>query len=623
MNIKFKKIHIQSFLSIGDATIDLQNSGYTLVEGVNLNTEDNASSNGSGKSSLFEAIVWALTGDTIRGSKSVENIYTDDSALVDLYFDVDGKEYHLQRGKSDSSGKNTLKIWVDNDDKSGKGIRDTEKVLHELLPDLTAQLVGSVIVLGQGMPARFTSNTPAGRKDVLETLSKSDYMIQDIKDRISNRKLTLQKKQRDLEDELLSLQTEKDVCEKLLNKSKNELAAYQSEEQYKKKIEECNLLLEDYKNRFHNAQEEQQELSSKLIEAKDRKHHIQVLRSDELSKLKERYAQNFQDIESSIVPIQVQLSTLEAQIEAAENVKDVCPTCGQKIVGITKIDTKPLIQKHLAYELELEKVKQDKAKLIEQQSDEENEIYARYQEEDSNIDSSLVELNSRYDEVSKLTVELNSSIQSLEKDKQSAEVTLSSIVTIKESLIKTINDNALIIQDIQKKVDKNTSVLQEITSRIDIVNKFDTLTRRDFRGELLRGVISYIQNKAKEYCRDIFETDAIQFELVGNNIEISYNNKAYENLSGGERQKVDLIIQFSLRDMLCNYLNFNSSILVLDEIFDNLDSVGCNKVINLITNRLHSIESVYIISHHEDDLQIPVDNCIKITKLTSGVSVVS
>ncbi len=146
------------------------------------------------------------------------------------------------------------------------------------------------------------------------------------------------------------------------------------------------------------------------------------------------------------------------------------------------------------------------------------------------------------------------------------------------------------------------------------------MLKRDFRGYLLHNVISYIDKRAKDYALDIFDTQDIQFKLEGNNIMITFQKKDYENLSGGEKQKVDLIVQFSIRDMLSEYMNFSSSIIVLDEIFDNLDSIGCEKVINMINKRFTDINSIYIISHHAEELSIPVDTTLTVIKESTGVS---
>ena len=57
----------------------------------------------------------------------------------------------------------------------------------------------------------------------------------------------------------------------------------------------------------------------------------------------------------------------------------------------------------------------------------------------------------------------------------------------------------------------------------------------------------------------------------------------------------------------------------MDEITDNLDSVGCQNVFNLISKKLKDVESVYIISHHID-LQFPIDYELTIEKGQDGIS---
>ena len=129
MKLKFTKVHIENFMSLGEVDIELDNLGYTLVSGVNNAVQDMAKSNGSGKSSIFDAIMWCLTGDTIRGNKDVVNLYGDDGAVVSLHFSVDGKNYTVIRSKNSSIWKTNLKIYVNEEDVSGKGIRDSEKLL--------------------------------------------------------------------------------------------------------------------------------------------------------------------------------------------------------------------------------------------------------------------------------------------------------------------------------------------------------------------------------------------------------------------------------------------------------------------------------------------------------------
>ena len=165
----------------------------------------------------------------------------------------------------------------------------------------------------------------------------------------------------------------------------------------------------------------------------------------------------------------------------------------------------------------------------------------------------------------------------------------------------------------------NNDEIDSYNNHISVVNKFSTIVNRDFRGYLLSGIISYIEKKSKEYSQVVFQTDKIKFYLDGNNISISYDDKPYESLSGGEKQKVDLIVQFAIRDMLCRYLNFSCNLIVLDEIFDNLDAKGCDNVLNLISAKLTDVRNIFVVTHHSD-LNIPCDYELTVVKGIDKIS---
>jgi DNA repair exonuclease SbcCD ATPase subunit len=159
--------------------------------------------------------------------------------------------------------------------------------------------------------------------------------------------------------------------------------------------------------------------------------------------------------------------------------------------------------------------------------------------------------------------------------------------------------------------------------RLAVVKKMDSLIRRDFRGYLLTNIINYIDNKAKDYCSTVFGTKELSINLNGNALDITYCGKAFDSLSGGEKQRVDLIIQLAIRDLLISYLDLSANILVLDEITDFLDKKSCNAVMRLLEKELHTVESVFIVSHHVEELEIPVDSEIKVVKNEYGISELS
>lgn len=623
MNIEFNKISIYNFMSIGSSEINLKDNGYTLVTGTN-NSNDGAISNGSGKSSIFEAIIWCLCGETLRGSKNVVNINGDDGALVVLEFSFDDKVYTVLRSKEHSKYKTTLQITVDGKDISGKGIRDSEKILKELLPDLTSSFIGSVIILGQGMPLKFSNNTPSGRKEVLEKLSKSDFMIEDLKKRLVERKLVVHNLLRQAEDEMLTASTKIETNQDLLSECKKDLEKLNTLDINKQKIS-LSELQSEYKLVCEEIVKKEAEIKgldfeSSINSFEDEKNKCLKTYTTKKEELDNKRYKERQDILNGFIAQKSELNELKQYVQNVEKMVDFCPTCGQRLHNVVKPDVTN--EKNKILELttkinvcdesinNIENIYKIAFKTIE---DEYNQDILRIKESLSNLtvaknslDNELKILNTKRNninnEINKITIELDNFENENNK-----------LLTYVKKYEKQINIYT-------NKYEKSSELTENYKCRESILNKFDSVIKRDFRGYLLSNIIKYIDERANVYSQDIFGDSLIEFKLEGNNILIKYQHKDYENLSGGEKQKVDLIVQFALRDMLSTYMNFSSSLLVLDEIFDNLDSLGCERVINMISKRFNDVSSIYIISHHANELNIPVDNCISVIKESNGVS---
>lgn len=622
MNINFDKIIISNFLSIGQADIDLKDNGYVLVKGVNNHTEDSAISNGSGKSTVFEAIIWCLCGETLRGSKNVTNINGDDGALVELFFRIDSNNYHIIRSKDNSKYKTNLKLFVNDNDISGKGIRDTEKILSETLPELTSSFIGSVIILGQGMPQKFTNNSPSGRKEVLEKLSKSDFMIEDLKKRVSDRKVVLQKQLREHEDNLLSLKSKLETQRNIILDNQNKLQNIESKETYEARLKQFNQDRSDKcveRDNFENLKTVK-EAEAYIESLKETRQTVESKLFEETTHLTDKYNSVNESLSFSISELTVNKTKLEKYINDVENMTEICPTCHQRIEGVVKPDIskeKESLEEVIRKIKEFEVCKKNNTDnfnkdriTLKTAADTELKII----QEGINNQQNII---SAFEESQKV---LNTSITELDKQIQECENFIKVIDTKRETLQESIEEGQRVENELCTEIHRERLLGDDTEAHLSVINKFDTMLKRDFRGYLLSNVITYIDSRAKNYAEDVFDTQDISFKLEGNNILISFQGKDYENLSGGERQKVDLIVQFSIRDMLSEYMNFSSSILVLDEIFDNLDSAGCEKVINMISKRFNDINSIYVISHHAEELNIPVDNYLTVIKNSNGVS---
>ena len=621
MVIKFNNIKLKNFMSFGKAEISLTNCGYTLVSGINQSFEDMAKSNGSGKSSIWEALSWVLTGETIRGTKDVVNKFAEGGTRVDIDFEIDKTKYNLVRTKEDEDLGTNLKIYVNGQDKSGKGIRDSEKLLEQLLPDITAQLIGSVVILGQGLPQRFSNNTPSGRKEVLEKLSKSDFMIEDIKEKLSKRKSELNEILKQFENEIVSIESKSSIYKDMLDKDNKELIELEKTSiiDITNEITQQEQELESVLSSIDTQTKEVELYSEKLDGARKLYTETTLKFAEEVSQKEKEFEADLLQTSIESTKLSTEINSLSTEIKRLESVKDTCPTCGQKLPDIHKVDTTELVAKHAELveqlsktNLTLDSLERDKATSVKELKDKHKETLLDLEKQGKDI---KFEYEERVNQLDKLNQTKSTLSLKLDKLKLNKDNHTTKIRDIKENIKDTENK----LNSLLEKLTYNIVERDSTKNRLEAVTKMTTIATRDFRGFLLSSIIEFISNKSKEYAKEIFDTDKITFKLDGNNIYIGYNDKQYENLSGGEKQKVDLIIQFAIRDMLSRYLDFSSNILVLDEIFDNLDEVGCQKVLNLISNKLVDIESIFIITHHTD-ISIPYDNELVIVKGKDNIS---
>lgn len=615
MNIKFNNIHIYNFLSYKEAKIDLSNKGYCIIKGKNNNPKDNCLSNGVGKSTIINALCFALTGETIQGvSSDLKNLYTNiTDCYVSLDFDVDGKNFKITRYKEP---KSNLSIIVDGEDKSGKGLRDSEKILLELIPDLTSQLISSIILIGQGMPNKFTSFSPVERKNLLEKLSKSDYIINNLKSYISNRTSELKNSIINTNNKITEANTVILLKQKDLDKYNKEKETIISKDYktlitdlenknniIKEDIDKNNIILNDLNNKSYT--DNLSELTSKQTTL--------------LEELDNKYKENLDNLKTEELNIKVDITSLEKEIKQLDNIKDICPTCGQKLPNIIKKDTNELKNKLFNLNENLNNNKNNYKEKLDAYNKEKKEINNSISKEIDNIkqlDKQLASDKTNYNNIiNNLNIEFNNNVVEISNLK----LEQSNNENLLNNIIKNIEEVNNIIESTNKELISLKEELNEQNKHQEVVNNINNLIKKDFRTFLLSNVVEFINKTIKEYCPYIFGTDELDFILNENNIEIIYCSKPFENLSGGEKQKCDIIIQFALRKLMSYYFNFSSNIIALDEIFDNLDRKSVDSVLNLISSTLNDLESIFIISHH-DDLSIPYDNIIEIIKEKDGIS---
>lgn len=621
--LHFNKVVLHNFGSYSHAEVDLENKGFCLVTGENHHKKDNALSNGSGKSFIWSGICFAITGATIQGLKSnLKNIYAvDEDAYVTLDFYSDKDHYVITRY---ISPKTDLKISKNDADVSGKGIRESEAKLAELLPDLNQDLIASTIIIGQGMPNKFSAFKPSGRKELLEKLTKSDFMIADIKERIANRLTELTAKIREVDDQALVVKTKTTSAQRELETKQAEVLTAVKPD-FDRDIETKNKQLSNYEKDINTAKAEIKKLEQET-DTYNKKYTEEVTeKAKVLTSLTESYNGKMDPLKAEKAGLEANIRTVESEIRKLKANPEVCPTCGQKIPDAEHFKKEAAEREKIrdGYKSELEKVLNSikaadeknagyKRQINGEYDNKIAEAQANYSAAKRNLDRSKDDLNDYshyYDVTNGEIIKLKVQKESWDKEQESKQRRIDELT--KE--IAKLNEESKRIHD----------AALELNEHLSRVKQLDTLTKRDFRGFILSDIIKYLDNQAKSYSELVFGHKELNLYLDGNDLDISYNGKMFDNLSGGEKTRVDLIIQFAIRDLLTTYLNASSNILVLDEVTDFLDQTSCDAVMNLINTKLKDVESVFIISHHADELNIPVDSSLKVVKDETGVSTIT
>lgn len=616
--IQFKKIIVHNFGSYGHVELELQNRGFCLVSGQNNYIKDNALSNGSGKSFLWSAICYALTGETINGIKSnLKNINTEEQdCWVQLDFLYNKDLFSLYRT---IAPKSDLKIYKNDVDISGKGIRESEKKLQEMLPELTKDLIASTIIIGQGMPNKFSSFSPSGRKDLLERLTKSDFMIEDLKTRITSRMQELAMKIREYEDSLLTNRTQVNTQNATLTRLKASIDGQQRPDfdtliaQQFIMVSQLEQQVKTYDVQITALETQLEDLNNKLLNISNEKSKVS---NEELTAYNAARVEFF----NTKANLEAKIASLEKEIAKLQAITDICPTCGQHLPDVHKPDTSE--QEAMLRDLwaVLKDTLNDIQKCENKHKDYQAQIDEAFKVDLSNLNVALAEAKKNLQiakvDQSKIKISLDTEKNTYNKllyDQQTWDTRIKKqqdeITTLETEIARLTN--LISITSIAK---------EDLDQRIAIVKKMDQLTKRDFRGYLLTNIITYIDSKAKDYCQTVFGTRELSLEISGNALDITYCGKAFDGLSGGEKQRVDLILQLAIRDLLTSYLGLNANILVLDEITDFLDKKSCRAVMQLLEKELQTVESVFIISHHAEELELPIDSEIKVIKNEYGIS---
>ena len=646
MNLRFDSVDIESFRSIDRAVVNLSNQGTVIVKGIN-EYEDNATSNGSGKSSLFEAIIYALFEETSSGEKDVANRLKGNSFTITLTFELDGAQYKIVR--QSKSGKASVVLYKNDVDISARNKTDTNKLIIQIL-GISKSIFLDSIFLSQNANTNLASLTPTARKERLEILTNTDSAVSVFKEKLKSR-------QAEYEAECINSQMEINKLNGSISTSRKQQYELQLKiDEVNKEVERLRQLgdigeiekeikhkedveLKELDNLYNNLtnliKDKEEELEQLRLDGEDN-----LKKKDELDKEKQDKLNSWNELEREI---QLKTNTinnlnqnnlkLDKDIEKIKN-SDTCPTCGRKYDDANEEHIKQAV-----YELEVEKSNNNnKIKSIEEDIEKLKQSQKEIEEVGRNLCNEIIKVSALIDEHKRVIAEkdnerkdLNNQKQTIDMNKAKCQKDINELKAKKEELLKTQTNN---IEEYKEMITKIETEIVEIEAQIklyedaynknnDYVNVIKNsiqMVTKEFRTYLLQNSLQYLNKLLDNYSKQLFsnDTDVIRITEDDIKLEIKLGEATYESLSGGERTRVNIALLLAQKSLANIIGNISCNIIILDEILGYCDSQAEEKVTSLLTQELETLESIYMVSHKE--IPIGYDTQLVVVKDKTGLS---
>lgn len=645
MNIRFKEIGIQNFRSIDKAVVQLSDQGIVIVKGIN-EYEDNASSNGSGKSSIFEAIVFSLFDETSSGEKDVANKISNNGYVVTLKFTVDDVEYIIERSQTGS--KSTVILYKNGIDISARNKSDTNKLILNIL-GISKDIFLDSIFLSQNVNTNLASLSPSARRERLETITNTDILISNFKEQIKLKQAKYEQNCKDNDQLINKCIGKEEVINNQIVQYKDKIKQLEFEINKKKELgnittiqEEINTLktnlvsistnITDVSTLLANINEEINQIRKQRLEVNDKYNELNNKLLEQTSVISE-YDFKILNLKNKINNEENNIARIDNEIQTIRN-SDTCPTCGRKYDNVNEDHIINLI-KEKQYEInqinnEITSINTEIQKLQLDKNTEQHKV----EDIKSNIDIVKQEITQFDNEIQSK----NNTIIVKQKEKDdyyskqaSIQNKIDQLNNVIKEILKVENNN---IDEYKNQITECNKELENISKEKQIYIKQKVkneellnttkhilqLITKDFRNYLLQNSIQYLNKLLSQYSTKLFsnQSDVIRIESNDTKLNIKLNNSSYESLSGGEKTRVNIALLLAQKSLASYIGNISCNLIILDEILGYCDSVAESKVVDLILSELETLETIFMVSHKE--ISIPYDLQLTVIKNKQGLS---
>ena len=560
--IKFKTLRYKNFLSSGNnfTEIELNKNKSTLVVG----------QNGAGKSTMLDALSFALFGKAHRNINKTQliNSINNKGCLVEIEFSLSGNEFKVSRGIK----PNVFEIW-----KNGTMLnqsshsREYQKILEQNILKLNHKSFHQVVVLGSSSFIPFMQLPSHIRREVIEDLLDINVF--------SKMNIILKEKNVQLKDKLRQIDYNIDIVKTKIESQKKyirDIAALTEENRkdYESRIQASQNIIDELQN-------ENSELSLGLDES--------VSEADErlrsLQDRKQSLLLRGQDRQSAIRDLEKRITFFEDN--------ESCPVCDQAISDG---------HKHAILLSTQEDRDRRKAEI--------KQIGTEGQGVESEIEQQTGLLSTLRDRVHKLTANT--------KEISKLQATISDYRSHIEKEIGT--DLTQARTDLQKFEDDRSNELEEKLKLSDDLNYnsviIEMLKDTGIKTKIIKQYLPVMNKLVNQYLQILdffvhFHLDESFQEVIRSRHRDEFT---YDSFSEGEKQRIDLALLFTWRQVAKMKNSVSTNLLLLDETFDSsLDHDGVENLLKILYT-LGEDTNVFVISHKGDILDGKFDSKIEFVK---------
>ena len=552
----------KNLLSTGNqfTEIQLDRNSTTLIIG----------ENGSGKSTILDALCFGLFGKPFRGCNKPQllNSVNMSGCLVEVDFKIGTKSFKVIRGIK----PNVFEIYINgkmyNQDANS---RDYQKYLEQQILKLNYRSFTQVVILGSSAFIPFMQLRARQRRDVVEDIL--DIQI------FSLMNLLIRQKLKDITDHMRDVNYNLDLTTEKITLQEN--------------------YIEDIKKNKDNILQEKIELISGNEEEVYK-------RTEEINKLQELSETSMKSIgdENTVVDkinklkginerLKEKRSSTNKYIDFFEN-NDDCPTCEQHIDETFK--TNMIVDKQGEYEKYSKGIDELVVELdkTQERHDAIQGIIKQIRENDAHVGSLTFSIT----EMEKFNATLQSEIEEL----QSGDVSKSDFKKL-EKMKKSLKSfekqkEGLRVEQTYSEAARN--MLMDTGIKTKIIKQYLPIMNK-----LINTYLTAMEFYVNFTLNENFEET----------IKSRYRDEfTYDSFSEGEKMRIDLALLFTWRAVAKMKNSTNTNLLILDEIFDSsLDSSGTDEFLKIL-NTLDG-ENVFVISHKQDVLVDKFTSTIKFEKI--------